>query len=103
MVHIDNPEKCQYSRDDIAVHGNIDIAKYFEMTLSQKYAIIDEMAAFIIQYDVVEFMDLKAYAMTERPDWNDVLHGASYEIINLIKSRRHGERRPLNPITGESY
>ena len=79
------------------------IQKYFEITLSEKYALIDEMAQFIIQYDVVEFMDLKAYAMAERSDWNEVLHGASYEIVNLIKSRRHGGRRPLNPVTGETF
>lgn len=103
MIHIDNPEKFQYNRDDIVVHGNVDISKYFEMSLSQKYALIDEMSQFIIEYDVVEFMDLKAYAMQERPDWNEVLHGASYEIINLIKSRRHGGRKPINPVTGESF
>lgn len=103
MIHIDNPEKYQYERSDIKAHGGIDVNKYFEMTATQKYALIDEMAQFIIQYDVVEFMDLKAYAMSERPDWNDVLHGASYEIINLIKSRRHAARRPVNPITGEMY
>jgi hypothetical protein len=103
MIHIDNPEKFQYNRDDIVVHGNVDISKYFEMSLSQKYALIDEMSQFIINYDVVEFMDLKAYAMQERPDWNEVLHGASYEIINLIKSRRHGGRKPVNPVTGESF
>lgn len=103
MIHIDNPEKYQYERSDIKVHGSIDINKYFEMTVSQKYALIDEMADFIMQYDVVEFMDLKAYAMNERPDWNDVLHGASYEIINLIKSRRHAARKPVNPVTGETY
>ena len=103
MIHIDNPEKYQYNKDDIVVHGNVDISRYFEMSLSQKYALIDEMSQFIIEYDVVEFMDLKAYAMQERPDWNEVLHGASYEIINLIKSRRHGGRKPVNPVTGESF
>lgn len=103
MAHIDNPEKHQYDKSLIIAHGNIDIQKYFEITLSQKYELIDEMAQFIIQYDVVEFMDLKAYAMSERPDWNEVLHGASYEIINLIKSRRHGARRPVNPVTGEFF
>lgn len=103
MIHIDNPDKYQYKREDIIVHGNIDIHSYFDITLSQKYALIDEMAQFIIQYDVVEFMDLKAYAMAERPDWNEVLHGSSFEIVNLIKSRRHGNRRPLNPVTGEIY
>lgn len=103
MIHIDNPEKAQYRKEDIVAHGNIDIEKYFEMSLTEKYALIDEMAAFIIQYDVTEFMDLKAYAMAERPDWNNVLHSASYEIINLIKSRRHGARRPMNPVTGEIF
>lgn len=103
MIHIDNPEKYQYLRSEIVGHGGIDVNKFFELTASQRYALIDEMTHFIIEHDVVEFMDLKAYAMYERSDWNEVLHSASYEIINFIKSRRHSGRRPVNPITGEMY
>lgn len=103
MSHTDNPEKYQYDRNKIVAHGNVELDRYFAMTTSQRYALIDEMAQFILDYDVVEFMDLKLYAMKERPDWNEVLHSASYEIINLIKSRRHGERKPINPVTGEMY
>ena len=102
MIHADNPDKFQYNRDDIVVHGNIDISKFFIMG-AERLKILDEIAEFIIENDIKEYMDLKAYALKERPEWNVMMHSSCYEINQLIRSRRHADRRPMNPLTGEMY
>lgn len=103
MIHLDNPEKYQYNRNDIVGFGNVEVSKYFELSTNQKYALIDEMFDFIAEYGVTEYIDIRYYARNERPDWNEVLHTNSYEIIEFIKSQRNSNRRPINPVTGEMY
>lgn len=102
MLHLENPDKYQYSREGIEVHGDIDINKYLS-TASSRCELMDEIVSFVIENGVVEFMDLMAYALHERSDWVMVLHGSCYGIVQLIRSQRHACRRPLNPVTGESY
>ena len=92
MAHIDNPEKYQYDKADVVGHNGFDVAKYFEMTASQKNAAIDEMTVWCVENNVTEFADLKWYALNHNPVWNEALHGSCYEIINILKSFRHSGR-----------
>lgn len=101
MAHIDNPEKYQYDKADIVGHGGFDVAKYFELTTTQKGVCVDEMCMWIIENNITEFMDLKVHAMRYNPSWNEVLHGSCYELVNFIKSRRHAGRNPIDVMTGE--
>lgn len=102
MAHIDNPEKAQYDRTCVIGHCGFDVAKYFEMTASQKYVAIDEMCEFVIAHKITEFADLKWFALCHRPDWNEALHGSCFEILSFIKSVRHsGGVREIEPIGDE--
>ena len=44
MAHLDNPEKFQYSVADIKGHNGADIAAYFELTATNKLAIMKELS-----------------------------------------------------------
>lgn len=103
MAHLDNPEKAQYDKFQIVGHGGADVAELLRPSASESLAIQGEMIDFIIKYDVVEYIDLVTYARHNRPEWFEELTCRSFNIVQIIKSRRHAGRKPLDPTTGEVY
>jgi len=93
FVHLDNPEKYQYSKDDIRVYGGADIKQHLTSVSEQKnerYNGIAEMCDFVDGQKIIEFADLMAYARVHRFDWFELLcDNSAYVIGAYIKSRRH--------------
>jgi len=93
FLHLDNPEKYQYSKADLRVYGGVEIEKYLTSVSEQKnerYDGIREMCQFVDEHGIIEFSDLMAYAMNNRADWFELLCDSSAYVIGLyIKSRRH--------------
>lgn len=98
FVHLDNPEKFQYNKDDIQVFGGADIKQHLTSASEQKnerYDGIREMCKFIDDHGVIEFSDLMAYAMDNRADWFELLCDNSAYVVGMyIKSRRHQKQKP---------
>ena len=95
MVHMDNPEKFQYSRSEIIGHGGADVAEYLKATGASRYLLIREMMDYVKENHVTEMNELIYYAMAERfDDWFPLLCDNSAYIMNaLIKSNRHSAMR----------
>lgn len=91
MVHMDNPEKYQYSKTDIIGHGGVDIMEMLKPTSGSRYEMLKEMTEFIVDNDVREYETLWIYAMQNRfDDWFQLLSdNGTFAINNFIKSRRH--------------
>lgn len=91
MIHMDNPEKYQYSRADIIGHGGVDILDMLKPTSGSRYEMFKEMTEFILDNDIREYEDLWIYAMQNRyDDWFQLLaDNGTFAINNFIKSRRH--------------
>jgi len=96
FVHLDNPEKYQYSKDDIRVYGGADIKQHLTSVSEQKnerYNGIAEMCDFVDGQKIIEFADLMAYARVHRFDWFELLcDNSAYVMGAYIKSRRHRKR-----------
>lgn len=93
FVHKDNPEKAQYSINDIYCFGDIDIVSPFK-TSSSRYEAIKEMIQFIKSQNITEFQDLMDYAMMEEEEWFRYLcDNSAYIIQEYIKSARHRNLR----------
>lgn len=90
MAHLDNPEKFQYSLDDIVPHGGIDIADILRPTASERYAVLRDMQLYCSQNDITEFADLLDYACSEHfDDWYPILcDNSAYVMTCYLKSRR---------------
>lgn len=97
-VHIDYPNKYQYSIDDIIAVG-IDIYPFFQ-DKAARYLLIKEMMDYIRDHYITEFQDLMDYASRERfLDWFPALcDNSAYVIGQYIKSQRH---RPID-LAGSS-
>ena len=91
MIHLDNPEKHQYSRSEIIAHGGADIGDLLKPTSASRYALIAEMEDYILENGITEFCDLTNYAKHNRfDDWYPLLcDNCAYIIGQIIKSYRH--------------
>lgn len=89
MVHLDNPEKKQYSVADIVAHGGADVMALLRPSSSTRYELIAEMQQWVDDNHCFVFADLCAYARTERTyDWHPLLCDNSTVIMReYIKSR----------------
>lgn len=88
LCHLDNPDKVQYSVDDVRslcgadYHGVIGLAV-------DKYKAIQEMIDFCESHDIYSFYHLVLYARSERFDWFRILCDCGTIMMrNYIKSRK---------------
>lgn len=87
LCHLDNPEKAQYSVDDVKAFGGADYMHAIG-TQADKAKSIREMIAFIEENDITCFAELFTYASINRSDWFDTLiNSGAYVIKEFIKSR----------------
>ena len=68
LCHLDNPEKAQYSQDDVVCLGGSDYA-YTIGLVTDKYKAIGEMIDFCADNNVVSYSELVEYARDNRSDW----------------------------------
>ena len=74
FIHADDPDKAPYKRSDIQIIGNVDIDQYFQITQSDRYAIVKEMIEFVRDNEITEFFILMDYATEHRfEDWFPLL------------------------------
>lgn len=101
LCHLDNPEKAQYSVNDVISCAGAD---YFSMInlASSKYEAISEMMDYCIKEDVSSYAKLLYFSKEERPDWFRVLcDNGSIPIIQFLKSRYWEVNHVHNDRKGE--
>ncbi len=91
FAHLDNPEKAQYSVNDITAHGGADISYLTTPTASERHMYLNEMRKYIRENNIIEFSDFYDVAAEIHPmDWFPLLCDNSAYIIQLyITSRRN--------------
>ena len=86
LCHLDNPEKAQYSPDEVRSFCGADYMGTIGLPID-KYKSIGEMMDYIVDSEVTAYADLLIYARQFRPDWFRVLcDNGSYVIKEFIKS-----------------
>ena len=85
LCHLDNPEKAQYSQDDIKCFGGLD---YFSMVTlpTDVDAMLDDMTRYIDKYQVYSFRRFCSYCRDNNKAWSYVLkHSGACYIKEYIK------------------
>lgn len=105
LCHLDNPEKVQYSADDVKSLCGADYASAIGLA-TDKYKALGEMQDFCEQYNVVSFYLLSKYARTHRTDWYRILCDCgSVYMREYLKSKQWSQAQEMNeiidPETGE--
>ncbi len=97
MIHMDNPEKAQYSKSDIACHGGFDLEDMLQTSNQTKLDVLKEILAYVVEADICEYEDIVLYAMYNEPTWFEALaENCTYMVNCFIKSRRNRKEREQN-------
>ena len=109
LCHLGNPEKAQYSPDDVRSLCGADYTSTIGLAID-KYKAIEEMMDFIDQNRITSYAALQRYCRRERRDWFRVLCDTSTMVIlEYIKSCTWETKQPsgqtsdlhVDPETGE--
>lgn len=95
LIHMDNPEKYQYKREDIKCVGGADIDKYFELSMSSRMIILWEIVEFIKENEIDNFADFIAFCIeTGNRDWFDVAMNHNTLAINKLIDSIYQKHHP---------
>ena len=105
LCHLDNPEKAQYSPEDVAELGGADYADVTRRATDAVKA-VREMMRYIRENNVWFYSDFVDYCAEERPDWFEALVTRNtYAVYTYIKARSQKAdicaRSGVDPETGE--
>lgn len=88
LCHLDNPEKVQYSVDDVRCLSGSDYHSVIGLAID-RYKAFQEMVDFCEGYNIVSFDHLVIYARHYRMDWFRILCDSGTILMrNFIKSRK---------------
>lgn len=105
LCHLDNPDKEQYSIQDVKSFGGADYMSIINL-VTDKYIIIGEMQDFCEKYNITSFYLLCNYARKNRSDWYRALcDNSSFYMKEYLKSKKWSEENGVDKIidheTGE--
>lgn len=87
LCHLDNPEKAQYSQEDVVALCGADYNSVISL-VTDKYKAIKEIIAFCCENEMYKYCDLLEYCMVERPDWFRTLcDNGTYVVKEYLKSK----------------
>lgn len=94
MAHLDNPEKAQYNTSDIVGHQGADVDEWLKPSMSERYELIDEMMAFCVDNDILDFHMLVDIARSQyRDTWFPMLcDNSAYIMKEYLHSRRNSTK-----------
>lgn len=95
LIHLDNPEKYQYKREDIKCHGGADVEQYFELSMSTRNCVLREMMEFIHDSEIDNYDDLIGYCIKHKEwDWMDIAANHNTLAINKLLDAIYQKHHP---------
>lgn len=86
MTHMDNPEKAQYSKEDVVELGGASWAACALSETDQVSQILDEIESWCDEYSITSYRHLCRYARAERPDWTPVIRRNTIHLSAYLRS-----------------
>lgn len=84
MIHMDNPEKFQYSKSEIVGHNGADVESYFELTATNKLVIMKDIIRYIYENEVDNYSDFLMHCIEYDDDWFDIAINSNTLAINKM-------------------
>ena len=90
FIHKDNPEKAQYSDDDISTLNGFDIRDFVELTGSEIDNIKKSIQSLILDLNITEYSVLMDYLLSyDNPDYYSVASSNTLFFNTYLSSRRN--------------
>lgn len=103
LCHLDNPEKAQYSPDDVKMFGGADYITTIGL-VTDKYKAIGEMIDYCEENNILSYSELLVYCRMERFDWFRVLcDNGTVVIKEYLKSRSWTTREQIRAENDEIW
>lgn len=104
LVHLDNPEKFQYKREDIKCHCGADIETYFELSMSARNVVLRDLMEFISESEIDNFDDLVMYCIRQKEyDWFDIAVNKNTLAINKQLDAIYQRKHPKKVSNGTNF
>ena len=84
MAHLDNPEKYQYSVDEIIGHNGADVASYFELSMTNKLSLMKDIVKYIFDEQIDNYADFLMIAIETSDDWFNIAINHNTLAINKM-------------------
>lgn len=95
LIHMDNPEKYQYKREEIVCHCGAEIDEYFSLSLSSRRAVLWEIIEFIQDSRIENFSDFVGFCLeTENREWFDIAMNHNTLAINKVIDSIYQKNHP---------
>lgn len=90
FLHLDNPEKFQYNRDEIREFGGVDVDELLKLSITDEKVILKEIMAFIRDNNILEYYEVLDYAADNNSRWYDLLLTKhTYLLKTYLNSKRN--------------
>jgi len=84
MIHMDNPEKFQYAKDQIVGHNGAEVDSYFELTKTNKLQIMKDIITYIYENEIDNYSDFLMHCIMHDDDWFDIAINSNTLAINKM-------------------
>lgn len=96
LCHLDNPEKAQYSKDDVICIGGVDYLETISI-VADKYAVLDAVICFIKDHHIENILDLYQYAKDNNMmDWIRIIQDKSWVVNIFCQANLNKRKRGLS-------
>lgn len=90
FIHLDNPDKHQYKKDDIKCYGGFQIDEYFKKSNAQLRDTLKEILQFCVDNDINEFCDLvEAVFAIGDDEWIDLITCRNTVFLSSYLKSKH--------------
>lgn len=104
FLHMDNPEKVQYSASDMRSFGGADCSEYLKITNICRHEMLRKMRKYIRDNNIYSFAQFLDFCDDEHTEWSDLLDDNSTMVIsNYIKSRIYDRRDTMAQELAEAH
>ena len=95
FIHLDNPDKHQYKREDIKTHGGFEIEEYFGRSQTDNRNILKEILQFCVDNNITEFAQLvEIVFQMDNNDWIDIITCRNTLFLSAyLKSKYYRDAR----------
>lgn len=93
FCHLDNPEKCRYSVNDVLCFGGGDYMSLIESS-ADKYISMMEIEKFCEMFDVFSYSQLRRLLRNYHFDWYRYVVDNSIAVSSHLKSLQHEKEHP---------
>lgn len=98
LCHMDNPEKAQYSQEDVCAYCGADYIGIIGLALD-KYKAVREIITYCREQNIYSYARLLEYCMEERFDWFRLIVDHPVLVREYLKSRTWTDENDKNNLS----